>query len=275
MMRIGCRAHDLGRADAGELARRVAENGFETVQLALTKGIAGIESFGDVTPERLADIRRGFDAAGVAIDVLGCYVEPGLSDREERLRQVGFFLDGLENAKRLGVPIVATETTLYDVRPEAEPGREAAYQNVKDSVQRMAERAEKLGVTIGIEPVKVHVLHSAALARRLLDEVGSARVKIVFDPVNMLAPDTVDRQNEIYDEFTRLLGRDICAVHAKDAAVENGAIVWRNIGKGVVDLKAVFAWLAGNAPDVPVLREEIFPDSAAQDAAALKALAGR
>ena len=275
MMKIGVRAHDLGRQSEVALPRAVRAAGFESVQLALTKAIDGVDSFADVTPGLLDRVRDSFADAGVEISILGCYIEPSLPNREERLRQVGNFLLGLEHARDLGVSIAGTETTRLEPTLENEARRESLYQLLKDSVLRMAEKAEKTGVEIGIEPVADHTLNTPELARRLLDEVGSDKVKIIFDPVNMILADTAGRQERIYESFFSHLGQDIRIVHVKDIVFEHGEKIWRAIGRGMVNNSFVFDWLCTNKPDVPILREHARTDSSAADVAAMRALARR
>ena len=259
-MKLGLRAHDFGRQSASSLASSIAAAGFECCQLAPAKAIDGINHFNDITDAHLDDIRQAFADHNVEITVLGCYIDPSLTDAEKRLEQVEIFRTNLTNAKKLGVGIVGTETTGLSIdTPPAE--REKIYQLLKDSVLRMVERAEKEGVTIGIEPVAEHTLNSAELARRLLDEVNSTRLKIIFDPLNLILPSTIDNQAQIFDSVLKLLGQDIVAMHIKDAVIENGKKVWRNIGKGAVDYTAIAAWLRANKPDMRLLREEVKPDS--------------
>lgn len=273
-MKIGVRAHDLGRQSAENLPRAVRAEGFDAVQLALTKAVEGVAAFTDVNSTLLDRVRLNFASQNVAISVLGCYIEPSLPDREERLRQVGNFLLGLEHARDLGVDLVGTETTHLAPTAENDARRESLYRFLKDSIQRMAEKAEKVGVDIGIEPVAVHTLNTAELARRLLDEVGSARVKIIFDPVNMLLAGNADRQEQIYGNFFKLLGKDIRALHVKDVVFENGEQVWRPIGRGMVNHRFVFDWMRRNAPDIPALREDARNGHFAADLAAMRQLAG-
>ena len=127
----------------------------------------------------------------------------------------------------------------------------------------------------GIEPVADHTLNTPELARRLLDEVGSDKVKIIFDPVNTILAETADRQKQIYESFFSHLGQDIRIVHVKDSAFEHGEKVWRAIGRGMVNNRFVFDWLRANKPDAPILREHAHNDSSAADVAAMRALAGR
>lgn len=270
-MKLGVRAHDFGRLPPQQLSHTIKQAGFETVQLALTKAIEGIGHWSDVTPAHLDAVGRSFARDNVEISILGCYIEPSLPDREERLAQVQNFLLGLSYAKALGVPFVGTETTR--LAPNNDSLREQRYQNLKDSVLRMVEEAERLNVRVAIETVADHTLNSAALTRRLLDEVGSDHLKVILDPVNLILAETATWQTEIFSEFFRLLGSEIAVVHLKDIVFENGEKVWRNIGHGMVDNESIFRWLRQNKPEISVLREHVHPDSSAVDLAAMQHLA--
>lgn len=272
-MKIGVRAHDFGRCSAKDLAHVIKEAGFDAVQLAPVKAIEGINSIDGITARQIEDIRGSFAEYGVEISVMGCYVEIGSTDKDERLRQTGIFLTGLERAKELGATLVGTETTNFDPDPKYEAAREKAYQGLKDSVLRMAEKAEKTGVQIGIEPVADHTLNSASLTRRLLDEVGSDKLKIIFDPVNLILADTANRQEDVFKEFLEAVGNEISAVHIKDIVFEKGEKIWRNIGNGIVKYGMIFDWLHANKPGISLLREEVKMDSYKTDVEAMRRLA--
>jgi len=269
-MKIGVRAHDFGRKSAVELAATIRESGFECVQLAMTKAIEGIDSFGMVTEQRVDEAAEAFAKVGVEISIYGCYIEPAMEDTATRLEQVAFFCEGVRLAKRINAPIIATETTNFPIGGE---GREAAYLRMRDSVQRMAEAAEKYDVTIGIEPVFRHTLYSAELTRRLQEEVNSDKLKVVFDPVNMLMPYNADKQLEIYAQFIETLGDDIVAMHIKDVTVEGDKFKWANIGDGIVDFSTIMSWLKQHKPDMHLLREEVHPESFERDLSAMCELA--
>jgi sugar phosphate isomerase/epimerase len=268
-MKIGVRAHDFGRKDAAELAREIRGAGFECVQLALTKAIAGIENFKDITQRQVEQVREAFSREDVELTVYGCYVEPALADKAARLVQVGYFCEGVRFARLMGASVIATETTRFPL-DGAQSEREEAYQRLKDSALRMAEAAEKEGMTIGIEPVAVHTLNTPELARRLQEEVGSSKLKIVFDPVNMLTPDNSADQRGIFAGFLKILGDDIAAMHIKDVAVVDNDLAWRNIGEGSVDYQPIMAWLKQHKPDMRLLREHVKMDSYGKDVEALR-----
>jgi len=270
-MVIGARGHDFGRHSPGEFPKIVKEKGFDAVQLALTKAITGIEKFSDITDKHLEQVQEHFAKHNLEIAVLGCYIEPSLLDNEKRAEQVMHFKNGLTHAKKLGVGVVGTETTNLDINSKE---REKVYQVLKDSVLRMVEHAEKENVCIGIEPVAEHTLNSVELTQRLLDEVNSKKLKIIFDPVNMILPTTVQNQEEIYKEFLTVLGDKIVALHMKDVVMENNEKVWRNIGQGVVNYQPIFEYLHKHKPDMRLLREHVKMDSYEVDLAAMKMLGG-
>lgn len=273
-MKIGVRAHDFGRHTPEKLSSLIHNAGFEAVQLAPTKAIEGVHQWEEITPAILTEIQNSFFKNQVEIPILGCYIEPSLPDKESRMQQVRHFITALTYAKELGVPFVGTETTRLNPYTEAHL-RAERYQYLKDSVLRMVEQAERQNVTVAIEPVADHTLHSAELTRQLLDEVSSNHLKVIIDPVNLILEDTVAQQTDIYNAFLRLLGNEIAVAHIKDIVFEAGEKIWRNIGKGCIDLDTVFLWLKENQPQIAVLREHVQPESSAIDITALKQLAGR
>ena len=263
-MKIGVRAHDFGRQPAQALAANIKQAGFDCVQLAPTKAIEGITGFSDITENNLEVMHKAFLDNGLEITVLGCYIEPSVPDKETRLHNVDIFKANLTNAKKLGVQIVGTETTNMDIStPQSE--REKVYTLLKDSVKRMVEQADKEDVIVGIEPVAEHTLNTPELARRLLDEVKSDKLKIIFDPVNLVLPGTVHNQDKIFTELFSLLGEEIVAVHIKDIVIENNQKTWRNIGAGLINYQLIFDWLLKHKPEMRILREGVQLDSCKED----------
>ena len=269
-MKIGVRAHDFGRHSIEELPKIIKSAGFDCVQLALTKAIKGIDNFSAIEESHLEHIREHFERNSLDITVLGCYIEPSISDRESRLANVAIFQNHLAYAKALGVHIVGTETT-YMAPNTAEDEREKAYQLLRDSVLRMAETAEKYGVNIGIEPVADHTLNTPGLTRRLLDDVGSQRLKIIFDPFNMLLPETVGSQEQIYKQMFDLFKEHIVVMHVKDALILNNEKVWAKIGKGIIN----YEFIMERIPHINLLREGVEMDSYKEDLEAIKTIIRR
>ena len=67
-----------------------------------------------------------------------------------------------------------------------------------------------------IEPVARHSVYDPKTCRRVLDEIGSHNLQVLFDPVNMLDLENVDHREEVFQEAIELLGKDMAMVHLKD-----------------------------------------------------------
>jgi len=155
--------------------------------------------------------------------------------------------------KDIPLPVVAQDVTLIDTHCHldmadySEAGEQiitrAAEAGVTQvitigidvqSSRRAVEIAERHDVTLGIEPEVSNVVDSAAKARRLLDAIGSPRVRIVMDGANLFHAGQLARMHEILDEAFDLLGPDIALGHAKDLD-RDGEAGQVAAGKGLLD----------------------------------------
>ena len=121
-------------------------------------------------------------------------------------------------ASLLGCGMVGTETGApnaeYKFCPECRS--DAALSTFIKNFKPVVRCAEQYGVTIAIEPVVKHIVYDAKRARTVLDEIGSPNLQILFDPVNLLNMENVDRREEVFAEAIELLGKDIAMIHFKD-----------------------------------------------------------
>lgn len=272
--RIGVRAHDYGRHTPEELARRISEAGFCSVQLAISKAITGLEDdIGKFTPGFAATVRQAFDKYGVDISILGCYIEPVHPDPEVRARHVRRFKEHLRFARAFGGLAVGTETTLY--RAE-ESGREKAFQILTQTVGALVEEAEKCSAVVAVEPVAAHTMNSPALTARLIDIIGSEHLQVIFDPVNLITADIARDHSAMLDEAFDAFGERIMALHCKDIDFgPDGRLHEVLLGQGLVDYDRLFGWLGSHRPGLALLREGADPATAAQDIAFLKSYTER
>ena len=85
MIQIGVRAHDFGKQEPHDLFMQIADAGFEAIQLALPKAVAGVNSFDDVNLEVVNKVAKALDDSGLKLAVLGCYLD--LTTNDESLMQ--------------------------------------------------------------------------------------------------------------------------------------------------------------------------------------------
>lgn len=272
MLYMGARGHDVTWADTPELlAQGLSEYGAQTVQLALPKSFPTLPSGTEqINPGMGMSIRRTLGNRGVDIAVLGCYFNMTHPDPDEREKGLRRFEAYLANARFFGAPIVASETGSVD----AEPGRftrdnftETMYQQAKTSIARLVSFGERVGTIVGVEPGANHPIHDIATTKRLLANIPSPYLGIIFDPTAYTSPDgrTTDGLDQV--EVTRqafdAFGDRIVAVHIDDFTLEPstetecGTAIHRcNVDSGIMDVRGILEIVAERRPLVPVILEQ-------------------
>lgn len=269
-MKFGVRAHDYGRYTARQLAEILKKEEFQAIQLAVPKAVDGMNSYGSLTEAQLGEIRQAFEQVEIEISVLGCYIDLSSRDRQMRERQMEEFCRAMECCRFLGAGMVGTESS-YGIIPMEE--KKQTWNLVADGVLRIVEQAEKIGVDVGIEPVAAHTLYSPEWTRKLLDQVGSPRLNVIFDPVNLLTPESVSDQERLWKSCFELFGKEIAAVHLKDFQMdENGTFIPCQLGTGLMEYEDIFSWLHQEKPDISILREEMVVEKSHLDIAYMKEL---
>lgn len=262
-MKIGLRAHDYGRKNIGDLLTSITRDGYEAVQLAIPKAIPGIDCHDEVTQDLVDDIHKECVKHGIEVTVLGCYIEPSLLDEQEREIHVQRFLRTMDFVKPLNATCIGTETTDFNY-PESQ--REEVFNILVDSVRKMVAKAEEIGVDIAIEPVSRHTLNTPELTARLLREVPSERLKVLFDPVNLLSAENIKNQDDLWDRSFKEFGDKICVVHIKGARLnDQGELISTSLKDSQVNYPKIMNWLKEHKPEVTLLREEIEEKMAKDD----------
>lgn len=264
-MKVGLRAHDYGKMPVDKLFKKISDDGFYEIQLALPKAIEGVNSLDDVDEDLLESIKENMQKYGISIAVFGCYVELGCLDEEERQKEVNRFLKGMDFAKYLGAKCIGSETTHLSMdTPEEE--RRIAFEGLVDSVRQIVKKGEEIGLDVAIEPVARHTLNTPELTRELIERVPSEHLKIIFDPVNLVTETNLVEQETLWDRAFECFGERIVALHMKGIRFnEAGELEKANLNTNAVNFKRIISWLKTNQPEVPVLREEINPQEAEAD----------
>jgi sugar phosphate isomerase/epimerase len=281
--RIGVRAHDFGRLPADELAAKIAAKGLTCAQLAVNKAIAGVDlKPGDLTPGLAWHIGQAFQKAGVQIAVLGCYINLSHPDPGARRPLLGYFKDHLRCARDFGCAVVGTETGSLNADWSFHPDNvtEHAFRALVPVVAELVAEAEQFGVTVGIEGVTSHVLNSPRRVRRLIDEIRSPNLQVIFDPVNLLSAENYREQDRVVKESFELFGERIAVIHAKDFAAE-GAGPLKQVRTGAggggatagsgLNYRLLMEFLAARKPGISILLEESTEATAAECAAYIRA----
>ena len=272
MIRIGIRAHDIGKLPPDQLAGRVATKGLCSVQLALNKALVGpMLEPGGLNPGFAFEVAQAFSRHGVQIAILGCYINPIHPDPASRRSQMGWFMEHLRFARDFGCGVVALESG--SIRPDYSPDpanhEPPAFNEMLATLAELVAEAERYGVIVGLEAVTSHTVSTPQKMRRVLDTIASNNLQVVFDPVNLLTPDNHGDQHRVIGESLDLFGERIIAVHAKDYIAEGNSLRIVPAGSGQLDYRSFLPAIATRKPLINVLLEEA-PEEAVDDC--LKAL---
>lgn len=279
MLQFGLRAHDFGRWPAETLAERLESCHPASIQLALSKAFPNTAMDAQwLSPGYARRIREIFALRGMAIAVLGCYINPVHPDRGELERQLRRFEDHLRFARDFGCAVVGTETGSLNPDCSFHPDTQsqATFDQLCRSVERLVRVAEGCGSIVGIEPVADrHTLSSIEKTSVLIDRIDSPALRVIFDPVNLI-PDAglAESQEAFLGRAFAAFGSRIVVVHAKDFCFEKGRKSETvAAGSGVFDFDAFFRILQREKPGIDVLLENTTPATAPAAMAHLAAIA--
>ncbi|OCA89404.1 MULTISPECIES: sugar phosphate isomerase/epimerase [unclassified Bacillus (in: firmicutes)] len=256
---IGIRAHDIEHLPLEQLASVVSRKGLTSVQLALAKSFGSDfeTGFGTLSPGYAHHIGNAFRKENIQIAVLGCYINMIHPNDTERIKELDRFKEHIRFARDFGCSIVGTETG--NINPEnvytEENFTEGPYQKVVNSVRELVSEAEKHGVIVGIEGGINHPIHTPQRMKRLLEDINSNNLQVIFDPVNYLTVDNYLYQEEVFKEAFELFGERIVILHAKDYIIENNRVKMVPVGTGLLNYKAVFRYIKKNKPFINILLE--------------------
>jgi sugar phosphate isomerase/epimerase len=231
---------------------------------------------GPLSPAARARVAAAHADRGVAmVAVSGTYnmAHPDPAERAAGERRLAALIAA---APALGTDVVTLCTGTRD--PEdmwrAHPGNAApeAWADMRASVAAAVAAAERAGVVVAVEPEPGNVVRDAPAARRLLDEIGSPALRIVLDAANLLAPATLEVQDQVLGEALSLLGPELVLAHAKDLG-RDGTVV--AAGRGAVDYPAYIGGLRAAGFDGPLVLHGLVEAEVASSVAHVRAaLAG-
>jgi len=268
MIQLGLRLHDAEKLPVEELLPLVRRKGFTCSHLALSKLFKDLPCTpAALTPGYANYLKRVFTANGIDIAVIGNYLNL-LHPDEEYLRDAyEKYYAHIRFASLLGCGMVGTETGApnreYTFCPECR--KDETLSLFIKRLKPIVRCAEEFGVIFAIEPVARHSVYDPKSCRRVLDEIGSHNLQVLFDPVNMLDLDNVDHRDELFQEAIELLGKDIAMVHLKDFVRVNEGCGLKSVGAGTGEMNytAIMKYLKKEKPFIYATLENTTPENAA------------
>lgn len=257
-MRLGVRCHDVIHYNLEDLGEKIQGKNLKSVHFALKKVKTGFKlTKGSITPGMARYVRDTFSKYNINVSILGCYINLANPDEDELNELLDSFKEHIRFARDFGCSIVGTETGAlnkeYVYTPEN--NTEEAFQRTLSSVKILVAEAEKFGVMVGIEGVAKHVINTPERMKRVLDNVKSNNLQVIFDPVNLINENNYDKQDDLIRKSFELFGDRIVAIHAKDFEYTDGEIKLASIGKGKLNYPLLLSLIKERKPYTDVLLE--------------------
>jgi sugar phosphate isomerase/epimerase len=263
VIELGVFARVFPAGTAAEVATAIHTAGFTATQLNLSAlGRATLDTTLDAGDARR--ISRDFTAAGVRVWGLSGTFNAVHPDARVRAAATAGCVRVIARAPDIGAEVVTLCTGTRDAGNmwRAHPGNttEAAWADLRATLDVLMPAAREAGVRLGIEPEPGNVIRDADDAHRLLVELGgdARQLAVVLDPANLLEPATLPKQREILEHAFDLLGESVAAVHAKDVVGEGYAAP----GAGGMDYDLVMRLHARLPRPVPVIAQDLTAEDA-------------
>lgn len=272
-MQFGIRLHDVNASlPASEQtlenrARRAREEGFSCVHLALAKCIPGVTFDNAALTEGLAaHVRRVFQKEELDVAVLGCYLNLAHPEPKKVAEFQSRYYGSLRVASQAGIGMVGTETGApnAEYKLDANTHSPEALRTFMWNLEPVVECAEKYGAIIAIEPVWNHIVYDADRALIVLRAIQSPNLRIIFDPVNLLAMENLDRREQVLGEAMDTLCDYIAMVHLKDYVRRDGKLVSVAAGTGEMDYTEIMRFLKARKPFIQASLENTCNENAVQ-----------
>jgi sugar phosphate isomerase/epimerase len=216
-MQLGIFAKTFARPTLNEVFSSVREHGFGCVQFNFA--CAGLptlpQEIDSDLPVRIRSELGRCSLTMAAISGTCNLIHPRIAQRNVDLAKLENLI---RHCPEMGTSVVTVCTGSRDPddmwRGHSENHSPEAWRDLTEGLAQLLPAAEETGVALAIEPEPANVIDSAMTARKLLDQMQSPCLKIVFDAANLIRPQTLDQQTVLSRAF-ELLRADIVIAHAK------------------------------------------------------------
>ena len=267
-MKFGVRVHDFGRDDAKILAKKVREFGFESIHLAVKKALPGISGNIDIKEKDIEYIKEAF--SGIEISVLGSYIDFTIDDDEIWKNHKIEFIAAMRISKPLSALYIGSESSYGNISME---DKIRLFPKLIERLDDILNEADKYDVYVAMEPVAAHTLYCSEWTGKMIGKLGRERLKIIFDPLNMLTRERVDSQESLWKECIDAFGKETEVIHLKDGVFpDKGRHVPCKLGDGVMRYEIIAKWIKKEKSDITIIREEARYEYAKEDLVFMKRL---
>lgn len=273
MLKIGIRAHDVGKMPLDELLKQVKALGFQNIQLVIYKTLPKEDGF--LEKDKAIEYHNILSKYNVNVAMLGDYFNPVHSNKELLNYMIERFKNNLEFCNYLGTKNIGTETGSYNddewtYNPKNHT--EEAYDEALKVFKNLADYAEIFDSNVVIEGAYNHVIYNPKTLRRFVDDIGKKNVKVTIDLFNFLNINNHEKRYEILEECLNLFKDEIVNFHLKDYQVIDNKLVQVGLGQGLMDYPKIIKMIKEKVSDAYLIFEGITGDNIKTSLSLIKSL---
>lgn len=232
----------------GDTLRRIAELGFRYVELLTMPPHLRP---GELDGSAKVAMRAQLEALGLEVVAIGpMYFDLNLASTNPAVREVSVreVVDNVRLAADLGgarvVTIAGRTNPLFPAPPEL------TWKLGRDSLGRCLQVAEELGTNLCLEPIPYSYISTGLDARRMIEEIGSPRLRALIDTANSHATEGVAAA-------VGAVGPLLDHVQLSDTV--QGQFRHDPVGDGEIDFAAAAAAVRATGYDRPCVLELCYP----------------
>lgn len=235
------------RMTADDLFAHIRQYGYTCTQFAFSSVSeseylpgGSIEIPGSISPSTIRAIEKAAQKHVLPLMVInGTF---NMAHPDEEIRKTGLQRMKIlaQAAQELGVKYISlcsgtfNRDSLWAYSPDNDT--DDAWNAMYGTMERAVETAEKYGITLAIESEASNVISTPERARRLMDSIGSDKLKMILDCANLFHRGEAHPENvkSVITHAFEVYGHDIVIAHGKDIR-EGDGIDFCGTGDGIVD----------------------------------------
>ena len=238
IMGIGIFAKTFIRPTLEQVLDCVYEQGIKNIQFNMScAGLAPLPDFIDpVTSKRIFHETERRDIKISAVSGTFNMIHPNKLEREIGLARLNTLATA---SKEMGASVITlcTGTRDPDNMWRKHPGNRegSAWKDLLACMETALGIAENHNVMLAFEPEQANVVDSAEKGKRLLNEMKSNKLKVVFDAANLFHKDNISHMKQTMENAFHLLNDAIIMAHAKDININKNELRFVAAGEGILD----------------------------------------
>lgn len=211
--------------------------------------------------EETERVGKSFADRGIDVYEVAAYTSLVHEDPDTRRKNINDVKRRIEQASIVGALCVATiGGSAAGWVPHPKTATEDSWKLLLDATHEILDMTPE-DVTFCLEPWPPTVLPDLQSLERVLEEVGSTQLGILFDPANLVTPETYFTSGEMIDDAFDRLGDRFVAVHCKDVywlkdGMQTG--LGETVpGRGVLDYEVFLRRVNSAERELPLIIEHL------------------